>query len=145
MAQKGKKVTGLIKLQIPAGKANPAPPIGPALGSHGVNIMQFCQAYNNQTKDKMGQIIPVEITVYEDRSFTFVLKTPPAVDLLRKAAGVSKGAANPLTAKVGSVTWDQCREIAQTKLADLSAKDVEAGAKIIAGTARSMGITVTGK
>ncbi|MBQ3309000.1 MAG: 50S ribosomal protein L11 [Aeriscardovia sp.] len=145
MAQKGKKVTGLIKLQIPAGKANPAPPIGPALGSHGVNIMQFCQAYNNQTKDKMGQIIPVEITVYEDRSFTFVLKTPPAADLLRKAAGVSKGAANPLTAKVGSVTWDQCREIAQTKLADLSAKDVEAGAKIIAGTARSMGITVTGK
>ncbi len=145
MAQKGKKVTGLIKLQIPAGKANPAPPIGPALGSHGVNIMQFCQAYNNQTKDKMGQIIPVEITVYEDRSFTFVLKTPPAADLLRKAAGVSKGAANPLTAKVGSVTWDQCREIAQTKLADLSAKDVEAGARIIAGTARSMGITVTGK
>ena len=145
MAQKGKKVTGLIKLQIPAGKANPAPPIGPALGSHGVNIMQFCQAYNNQTKDKMGQIIPVEITVYEDRSFTFVLKTPPAAALLRKAAGVSKGAANPLTAKVGSVTWDQCREIAQTKLADLSAKDVEAGAKIIAGTARSMGITVTGK
>ncbi|MBQ5505020.1 MAG: 50S ribosomal protein L11 [Aeriscardovia sp.] len=145
MAQKGKKVTGLIKLQIPAGKANPAPPIGPALGSHGVNIMQFCQAYNNQTKDKTGQIIPVEITVYEDRSFTFVLKTPPAADLLRKAAGVSKGAANPLTAKVGSVTWDQCREIAQTKLADLSAKDVEAGAKIIAGTARSMGITVTGK
>lgn len=145
MAQKGKKVTGLIKLQIPAGKANPASPIGPALGSHGVNIMQFCQAYNNQTKDKMGQIIPVEITVYEDRSFTFVLKTPPAADLLRKAAGVSKGAANPLTAKVGSVTWDQCREIAQTKLADLSAKDVEAGAKIIAGTARSMGITVTGK
>ncbi|MBQ5557614.1 MAG: 50S ribosomal protein L11 [Bifidobacteriaceae bacterium] len=145
MAQKGKKVTGLIKLQIPAGKANPAPPIGPALGSHGVNIMQFCQAYNNQTKDKTGQIIPVEITVYEDRSFTFVLKTPPAADLLRKAAGVSKGAANPLTAKVGSVTWDQCREIARTKLADLSAKDVEAGAKIIAGTARSMGITVTGK
>lgn len=145
MAQKGKKVTGLIKLQIPAGKANPAPPIGPALGSHGVNIMQFCQAYNNQTKDKTGQIIPVEITVYEDRSFTFVLKTPPAADLLRKAAGVSKGAANPLTAKVGSVTWDQCREIAQIKLADLSAKDVEQGAKIIAGTARSMGITVTGK
>lgn len=143
MAQK--KVIGLIKLQIPAGKATPAPPIGPALGSHGVNIMQFTQAYNNATKDKMGQVIPVEITVYDDHSFTFVLKTPPAADLLRKAAGVSKGAANPLTTKVGSVTWDQCREIAQIKLADLSAKDVEQGAKIIAGTARSMGITVTGK
>ncbi|MBO5633415.1 MAG: 50S ribosomal protein L11 [Aeriscardovia sp.] len=143
MAQKGKKVTALIKLQIPAGKANPAPPIGPALGSHGVNIMQFCQAYNNQTKDKAGQIIPVEITVYEDRSFTFVLKTPPAADLLRKAAGIAKGSSNPLTTKVGSVTLDQCREIAQLKLADLSARDVEAGAKIIAGTARSMGITVT--
>lgn len=143
MAQKGKKVTALIKLQIPAGKANPASPIGPALGSHGVNIMQFCQAYNNQTKDKAGQIIPVEITVYEDRSFTFVLKTPPAADLLRKAAGIAKGSSNPLTTKVGSVTLDQCREIAQLKLADLSARDVEAGAKIIAGTARSMGITVT--
>jgi large subunit ribosomal protein L11 len=138
-----KKVTGLIKLQIPAGKANPAPPIGPALGSHGVNIMDFTKAYNDATKDKMGQIIPVEITVYEDRTFTFVLKTPPAADLLKKAAGVAKGAANPLTTKVGSVTMDQCREIAQTKLADLSANDVEAGAKIIAGTARSMGITVT--
>ena len=138
-----KKVTGLIKLQIPAGKANPAPPIGPALGSHGVNIMDFTKAYNDATKDKMGQIIPVEITVYEDRTFTFVLKTPPAADLLKKAAGVAKGAANPLTTKVGSVTLDQCREIAQTKLADLSANDVEAGAKIIAGTARSMGITVT--
>ncbi|MCI1984742.1 MAG: 50S ribosomal protein L11 [Bifidobacteriaceae bacterium] len=138
-----KKVTGLIKLQIPAGKANPAPPIGPALGSHGVNIMDFTKAYNDATKDKMGQIIPVEITVYEDRSFTFVLKTPPAADLLKKAAGIAKGAANPLTTKVGSVTMDQCREIAQTKLADLSANDVEAGAKIIAGTARSMGITVT--
>jgi len=138
-----KKVTGLIKLQIPAGKANPAPPIGPALGSHGVNIMDFTKAYNDATKDKMGQIIPVEITVYEDRSFTFVLKTPPAADLLRKAAGVAKGAANPLTTKVGSVTMDQVREIAQIKLTDLSANDVEAGAKIIAGTARSMGITVT--
>lgn len=138
-----KKVTGLIKLQIPAGKANPAPPIGPALGSHGVNIMDFTKAYNDATKDKMGQIIPVEITVYEDRTFTFVLKTPPAADLLKKAAGIAKGAANPLTTKVGTVTMDQCREIAQTKLADLSANDVEAGAKIIAGTARSMGITVT--
>ena len=138
-----KKVTALIKLQIPAGKANPAPPLGPALGSHGVNIMDFCQAYNDQTKDKMGQIIPVEITVFEDRSFTFILKTPPAADLLRKAAGVDKGAANPLTTKVGSVTKAQVREIAETKMADLSARDIEAGMKIIEGTARSMGITVT--
>ncbi len=145
MADKKKKVVGLIKLQIPAGKATPAPPIGPALGSHGINIMEFTQAYNNATKDKMGQVIPVEITVYEDHSFTFILKTPPAADLLKKAAGISKGAANPLTTKVGSVTMDQCREIAQTKLADLSANDVEQGAKIIAGTARSMGITVTGQ
>ena len=140
-----KKVAALIKLQIPAGKATPAPPIGPALGSHGLNIMEFTQQYNAQTKDKMGQIIPVEITVYADRTFSFVLKTPPAATLLKKAAGVDKGAANPLTTKVGSVTMDQCREIAQIKLADLSANDVEAGAKIIAGTARSMGITVTGK
>lgn len=140
-----KKVAALIKLQIPAGKATPAQPIGPALGSHGVNIMEFTQQYNAQTKDKMGQIIPVEITVYADRTFSFVLKTPPAATLLKKAAGVDKGAANPLTTKVGSVTMDQCREIAQIKLADLSANDVEAGAKIIAGTARSMGITVTGK
>ena len=140
-----KKVAALIKLQIPAGKATPAPPIGPALGSHGVNIMEFTQQYNAQTKDKMGQIIPVEITVYADRTFSFVLKAPPAATLLKKAAGVDKGAANPLTTKVGSVTMDQCREIAQIKLADLSANDVEAGAKIIAGTARSMGITVTGK
>jgi large subunit ribosomal protein L11 len=138
-----KKVTGLIKLQIPAGKANPAPPIGPALGSHGVNIMDFTKAYNAATQDKIGQIIPVEITVYEDRSFTFILKTPPAADMLRKAAGISKGTANALTTKVGSVTKAQIREIAQTKLEDLSANDIEAGMKIIEGTARSMGITVT--
>jgi large subunit ribosomal protein L11 len=138
-----KKVTGLIKLQIPAGKANPAPPIGPALGSHGVNIMDFTKAYNAATQDKIGQIIPVEITVYEDRTFTFVLKTPPAADMLRKAAGIPKGAANALTTKVGSVTKAQIREIAQTKLEDLSANDIEAGMKIIEGTARSMGITVT--
>jgi large subunit ribosomal protein L11 len=141
----GKQVTALIKLQIPAGKATPAPPIGPALGSHGVNIMQFTQQYNAATRDKMGQVIPVEITVYADRTFSFKLKTPPAAALLKQAAKVKKGAANPLTTKVGSVTMDQCREIAKTKLADLSANDVEAGAKIIAGTARSMGITVTGK
>lgn len=138
-----KKITGLIKLQIPAGKANPAPPIGPALGSHGVNIMDFCKQYNAKTQDKAGQIIPVEITVYEDRSFEFVLKTPPAADMLRKAAGVDKGAANPLATKVGSVTKAQVREIAEVKMADLSAKDIEAGMKIIEGTARSMGITVT--
>lgn len=138
-----KKVSALIKLQIEAGKANPAPPLGPALGSHGVNIMDFCKAYNAQTQDNMGQIIPVEITVYEDRSFDFILKTPPAAALLKKAAGVQKGADNPLTTKVGSVTKDQVREIAETKMADLSARDIEAAMKIIEGTARSMGITVT--
>ncbi|MEK0306112.1 50S ribosomal protein L11 [Bifidobacterium favimelis] len=138
-----KKVTALIKVQIEAGKANPAPPLGPALGSHGVNIMDFCKQYNEATKDKMGQVIPCVITVYEDRSFTFITKTPPAADLLRKAAGVAKGAGNPLTDKVGSVTKAQVREIAETKMDDLSARDVEAGMKIIEGTARSMGITVT--
>lgn len=138
-----KKVTALIKVQIEAGKANPAPPLGPALGSHGVNIMDFCKQYNDATKDRMGQVIPCIITVYEDRSFTFVTKTPPAADLLRKAAGVAKGAGNPLTTKVGSVTKAQVREIAETKMEDLSARDIEAGMKIIEGTARSMGITVT--
>ncbi|MCO6558922.1 MAG: 50S ribosomal protein L11 [Bifidobacterium sp.] len=139
-----KKVTALIKLQIEAGKANPAPPLGPALGSHGVNIMDFCKSYNEATKDKMGQVIPVEITVYEDRSFDYILKTPPAAALLLKAAGIKKGTDNPLTHKVGTVTSAQVREIAETKMADLSARDVEAGMKIIAGTARSMGITVEG-
>lgn len=137
-----KKVSALIKLQIEAGKANPAPPLGPALGSHGVNIMDFCKAYNAKTQDKMGQIIPVEITVYEDRSFDFILKTPPAAALLKKAAGIAKGTDNPLTTKVGSVTKDQVREIAETKMADLSARDIDAAMKIIEGTARSMGITV---
>lgn len=138
-----KKVSALIKLQIPAGKANPAQPLGPALGSHGVNIMDFTKAYNDATKDKMGQIIPVEITVYEDRSFTFVLKTPPVVSLLLKAAGIEHGTANALTTKVGSVTKAQVREIAEIKMPDLSARDIEAGMKIIEGTARSMGLTVT--
>lgn len=138
-----KKVSALIKLQIPAGKANPASPLGPALGSHGVNIMDFTKAYNDATKDKMGQIIPVEITVYEDRSFTFVLKTPPTVSLLLKAAGIEHGTANALTTKVGSVTKAQVREIAEIKMPDLSARDIEAGMKIIEGTARSMGLTVT--
>ena len=138
-----KKVSALLKLQIQAGKANPAPPLGPALGSHGVNIMDFCKQYNAATQDKMGQVIPVEITVFEDRSFTFILKTPPAADLLKKAAGIRRGTENPLTHKVGSVTKAQVREIAEIKMADLSARDVEAGMKIIEGTARSMGITVT--
>ena len=138
-----KKVSALLKLQIQAGKANPAPPLGPALGSHGVNIMDFCKQYNAATQAKRGQGIPVESTVFEDRSFTFILKTPPAAALLKKAAGIQKGTENPLTHKVGSVTKAQVREIAEIKMADLSARDVEAGMKIIEGTARSMGITVT--
>ena len=139
-----KKATGFIKLQIPAGAANPAPPVGPALGAQGVNIMQFCQAFNAATSDKQGDIIPVEITVYEDRSFTFVTKTPPAAEMIKKAAGVAKGSATPNTVTVGSLTAEQVREIAQTKMEDLNANDIEAAAKIIAGTARQMGITVEG-
>ncbi|MGO1543873.1 MAG: 50S ribosomal protein L11 [Gulosibacter sp.] len=139
-----KKVTGLIKLQIQAGAANPAPPVGPALGQHGVNIMEFCKAYNAATESQRGNVVPVEITVYEDRSFTFLLKTPPAAELIKKAAGVKKGSGVPHTNKVGKMTMDQCREIAETKKTDLNANDIEAGAKIIAGTARSMGIEVTG-
>jgi large subunit ribosomal protein L11 len=138
-----KKVSGLIKLQIQAGAANPAPPVGPALGQHGVNIMEFCKAYNAATESQRGQVIPVEITVYEDRSFTFVLKTPPAARLILKAAGVDKGAANPKTTKVASITKAQVREIAETKMADLNANDVENAMLIIEGTARSMGVTVT--
>ena len=139
-----KKVAGLIKLQIQAGAANPAPPIGPALGQHGVNIMEFCKAYTAATEAQRGNVIPVEITVYEDRSFTFITKTPPAVELIKKAAGVQKGSATPHTAKVGTLTQAQCEEIAQSKMEDLNANDVQAAAKIIAGTARSMGITVEG-
>ena len=138
-----KKVSGLIKLQIQAGAANPAPPVGPALGQHGVNIMEFCKAYNAATESQRGQVIPVEITVYEDRSFTFILKTPPAARLILKAAGVDKGAANPLTTKVASITKAQVKEIAETKMADLNANDVENAMRIIEGTARSMGVTVT--
>ena len=137
-----KKVVGLIKLQIKAGEANPAPPVGPALGQHGVNIMEFCKAYNAATDSQRGNVVPVEITVYEDRSFTFALKTPPAARLLLKAAKVAKGSAEPHVTKVAKVTWDQVREIAETKKADLNANDIDAAAKIIAGTARSMGITV---
>ena len=144
MPPKKKKVTGLIKLQIQAGAANPAPPVGPALGQHGVNIMEFCKAYNAQTDSQRGNVIPVEITVYEDRSFTFVTKTPPAAELIKKAAGVPKGSGEPHKTKVGKLSAAQVREIAQAKLEDLNANDVEQAAKIIAGTARSMGITVEG-
>lgn len=139
-----KKVSGFIKLQIQAGQANPAPPVGPALGAHGVNIMELCKAYNAATEDQRGNVVPVEITVYEDRSFTFKLKTPPAAKLLLKAANLQKGSGEPNTNKVGSVTWDQCKEIAQTKMEDLNANDLDMGARIIAGTARSMGIDVKG-
>ena len=137
-----KKITGMIKLQIQAGAANPAPPIGPALGQHGVNIMEFCKAYNDATADQKGNVVPVEITVYEDRSFTFVLKTPPAAELIKKAAGVAKGSATPHTVKVAKLTQEQVRKIAETKMSDLNANDIDAAALIIAGTARSMGITV---
>ncbi|MGV1034214.1 MAG: 50S ribosomal protein L11 [Microbacteriaceae bacterium] len=137
-----KKVTGLIKLQIQAGGANPAPPVGPALGQHGVNIMDFCKAYNAATENQRGNIIPVEITVYEDRSFDFVLKTPPASELIKKAAGVAKGSGTPHTVKVAKLSIDQVKAIAEQKMVDLNANDIDAAAKIIAGTARSMGITV---
>ena len=137
-----KKVANVIKLQIPAGAANPAPPVGPALGAAGVNIMQFCQAFNAETQDKKGDIIPVEITVYEDRSFTFITKTPPAAQLIKKAAGVAKGSAVPHTTKVGSLTEAQVREIAETKMPDLNAASIEAAMSMVAGTARSMGVTV---
>jgi large subunit ribosomal protein L11 len=137
-----KKVVGFIKLQIPGGQANPAPPVGPALGQHQVNIMQFCQAFNAQTQDKMGTIIPVEITVFEDRSYTFILKTPPAAILLKQAAGVDTGSATPNRTKVAQVTKAQLQQIAETKMPDLNANDVEAAMKIIAGTARSMGFEI---
>jgi large subunit ribosomal protein L11 len=137
-----KKVVGFIKLQIPAGQANPAPPIGPALGQKGVNIMEFCKQFNAKTQDKQGLIIPVVITVYSDKSFTFITKTPPASVLLIKAAKVEKGSGEPNRNKVGKVTKKQLREIAETKMPDLNAHDVEAAMAMIAGTARSMGITV---
>jgi len=138
-----KKVKAIVKLQIPAGKASPAPPVGPALGQHGLNIMQFCKEYNAQTASMVGSIIPVEITVYADRSFTFVTKTPPVVDLLRKAAGVEKGSGNPNREPVGTVTRQQVREIAQLKMPDLNASTLEAAERMIEGTARSMGIRIT--
>ena len=137
-----KKLTAIIKLQIKAGLANPAPPVGPALGQHGVNIMEFCKQYNAATEAQRGQIIPVEISVYEDRSFTFVTKTPPAARLILAAAGVEKGSGEPHKTKVAKVTMDQVRDIAKGKMEDLNANDIDQAAKIIAGTARSMGITV---
>ena len=137
-----KKVIGLIKLQIEAGKATPAPPVGPALGQHGVNIMGFVKEYNERTSSLAGSIVPVEITVYEDRSFDFIVKSPPASDLLRNAAGIDKGSGNPLVDKVGIIPRDKVREIAETKIKDLNAADIEGAMKIIEGTARSMGIQV---
>jgi large subunit ribosomal protein L11 len=138
-----RKLTAVIKLQIKAGQATPAPPVGPALGQHGVNIMEFCKQYNAATESQRGQVVPVEISVYEDRSFTFVTKTPPAAKLLLAAAGVEKGSGEPHKTKVATVTRDQVREIAQTKLPDLNANDLDHAERIIAGTARSMGITVS--
>ena len=137
-----KKVTGFIKLQVPAGAANPAPPVGPALGQHGVNIMEFCRQYNEATQAQMGQVIPVELTIFEDNSFTFVTKQPPAAELLKQAAGVEKGSGEPHRNKVARVTQDQLRRIAEQKMVDLNANDVDGAMKILAGTARSMGIEV---
>jgi large subunit ribosomal protein L11 len=137
-----KKVKAVVKLQIPAGKANPAPPIGPALAQHGINLMGFCKEYNAKTAHMAGNIIPAEITIYQDASFTFVLKTPPTADLLRKAAGVERGSSEPNRDKVGRITHEQLREIAETKMKDLNAHDIEAAERMIAGTARSMGILV---
>ncbi len=137
-----KKVVEVLKLQIPAGKANPSPPVGPALGQRGINIMEFCKAFNEKTKDMMGYTIPVEITVYNDRSFTFITKQPPATDFLKKAAGITKGSSNPLKEKVGKITKAQLREIAEKKLPDLNTDDIEVAMKIIAGSAKSMGIEI---
>ncbi len=137
-----KKVKAVIKLQIPAGKANPAPPIGPALGQHGINIMAFCKEYNARTASQVGSIIPVEITVYQDQTFTFVTKTPPTADLLRKAAGIEKGSAEPRRQMVGKITREQLRQIAELKMKDLNALDLEAAERQIEGTARSMGIEI---
>lgn len=138
-----KKISAIVKLQVPAGKANPAPPVGTALGPQGVNIMEFCKAFNERTANQVGMIIPVEVTVYEDRSFTFITKTPPAAVLLKKAAGIEKGSGQPNTTKVATVTRSQVREIAETKMPDLNASDLDAAIRMIEGTARSMGITVT--
>ncbi len=141
----GKPVESLIKLQIKAGQANPAPPIGPALGQHGLNIMDFCNQFNAATKDRMGLVLPVVISVYADKSFSFVVKSPPAAVLLLQAANISKGADDSIRNKVGTVTWDMCRDIASQKMEDLNAFDLDKGAAMIAGTARSMGVIVTGR
>lgn len=138
----GKPVKSIIKLQIQAGQANPAPPVGPALGQHGINIQEFCTKFNDATKDKMGSIIPVEIMLYEDRTFDLVFKTPPASDLLKKAAKIKKGSGKPLTNKIGSVTRAQLQEIAEIKMVDLNAKDMDGAINIIAGTARQMGLRI---
>ena len=143
MPPKKKKLTAVIKLQIKAGIATPAPPVGPALGQHGVNIMEFCKAYNAATESMRGNVVPVEITIYEDRTFAFITKTPPAARMILKAAGVDKGSPTPQKLKVATISQAQVREIATTKMADLNANDLDAAAKIIAGTARQMGITVT--
>lgn len=140
-----KNVSGFVKLQIPAGAANPAPPVGPALGAQGVNIMQFCQAFNAATQDKAGTIIPVEITIYEDKTFTFVCKTPPAAFLIKEKLGIKSGAGIPQLQKVGELTEDQLREIAEVKMPDLNANTIEAAMEIVAGTARSMGVTIEGR
>lgn len=140
-----KKIDGYIKLQIKAGQANPAPPIGPALGQHGVNIMEFCKQFNAATQDRMGLVLPVVITVFADKSFSFIVKSPPAAVLLKKAAKIESGAADPLRQKVATVTWDDCRAIAEQKMEDLNAFDIDKAAKMIAGTARSMGVIVEGK
>ena len=142
MAPRKKKIAAVVKVQLQAGQATPAPPVGTALGPHGVNIMDFCRQYNAATESQRGNIIPVEITIFEDRTFSFITKTPPAPELIKKAAGVEKGSGEPHKTKVGSVTMAQVREIAQVKMADLNANSMEAAEKIIAGTARSMGITV---
>jgi large subunit ribosomal protein L11 len=139
-----KKIRTVLTLQLPAGKATPAPPVGTALGPHGINIVEFTKAYNEKTQGQSGQIIPAQITIFEDRSFTFITKTPPAADLLRKAAGVEKGSGEPSRQAVGTVTRDQVREIARIKMADLTANDLEAATRIVEGTARSMGIEVAG-
>lgn len=137
-----KKIKTKIKLQIAGGQANPAPPVGPALGQHGLNISEFCQKFNEQTRDKMGEVVPVEITVYEDRSYDFILKTAPAAEMIKKMAKINKGSGKPLTDKVGSITKEQLQEIAAAKMPDLNARDIEAAMKIIAGTARQMGVEI---
>jgi large subunit ribosomal protein L11 len=140
-----KEITGYLKLQVKGGQANPSPPVGPALGSKGLNIMEFCKQFNARTQDKMGQVVPVLITIYTDKSFDFVVKTPPAANMLIEAAKVKNGSAEPNRKKIGSVTWDQVREIAEVKMPDLNAFKVESAMRMIAGTARSLGITVSGK